>query len=113
MIRDKHTGPLLIGDEIYHYIPGIPGGYALVIGAMAYAGKGDQVICVATEEAHGMPINTRHVEFHARGPALVEQANTFRERYLDMYPNTLKPLDTPREQATMFTEFDHECIPGN
>lgn len=92
MSRDKHGNLLALGDEVYYYIPGsgAPGDYAFVIGVMSYAGKDEEVVCLATEKHTGMPINTAHLERTTGGHT--DQAMALRERYLKMAPGAFKPL---------------------
>lgn len=119
MSRDKHGDLLALGDEVYYYIAGsgLPGDYGFVIGVMSYAGKDEDVVCLATEQHLGMPINTRHLQRTTGGHT--DQAMALRERYLKTAPAAFKPLpgmkDWPAEPAprTMFEAYDPDCIPGN
>lgn len=72
------------GDYVHHSIDGEFPEFSYVIGTMTYS---DDVVCVATEQAIGMPIHKRHCRVISKGTDI----SKWRNRYLDMAPGTLKP----------------------
>lgn len=79
-----------IGNGVTYEIPGhAPGeGFGYVIGIPHYSRGYDDVIMVADDKYHGMPINAGHCKAVSCGNAA---GHTLRARYERLYPGALKP----------------------
>jgi hypothetical protein len=87
-MRDKHDMPLVIGDEVYCFIPGGgQGHHGFIIGVMSYA-KDDEIVCIASERYTGMPVNTGHLQ--RTGTYHIDAAMLLREMYLKQAPGAFK-----------------------
>lgn len=78
-----------IGNWVsYTYKEGSGTGFC--IGEMRYSRKDSQIICIATVEALGMPINLKWCKVERVGD--LGAALLLRKRYEERFPGHLKPL---------------------
>lgn len=74
-----------IGTQCRYELDGIVG-HGVVIGYPKYSPAGE-VVVLATEKAHGMPINEHWVT--PQPGALLDDAKRYRDRYRKLYPGFL------------------------
>jgi hypothetical protein len=89
---DAKGKPLKIGDEVYCFIKGhgSEGCFGFIIGVMSYATDADdEVVCIASEQYSGMPVNTAHLQ--RTGEHRPDVARARREQYLMQIPGAFKP----------------------